>query len=211
MEYNSQKSELIIPEYGRHVQQMVDLALTIEDREERNKVAAGAIKVMGQLFPHLRDMEDYKHKLWDHLHIMSDFKLDVDSPYEKPSPEELQTKPGKVNYPKGNTKFSHYGTIIQDVITYAATLEPSEDRDKLTVQLANLMKKHFLSYSRSNVDDAFIKNQLKEMSGGVLEVPEETELVSTQSVLQQLGSNQKRSNNNKGKKKGNNHKGKKRR
>lgn len=201
MEYNSQKPDLIIPEYGRHVQQMVDHALTIEDKEERNKVANGAIKVMGQLFPHLRDMEDYKHKLWDHLHIMSNYELDVDSPYPKPAPEMRQEKPGRVSYPKGNTKFSHYGTIIQDVITYAATLEESEDRGKLTLDIANLMKRHFLSYSRSNVDDGFIKNQLKEMSGGILEVPEETELVSTQSILQSMSSQQRSGGGKKKKKK----------
>ena len=93
IEYNTERPKLIIPEYGRHMQKMVDQAIAIEDREERNKVAKSIISVMGNLNPHLRDVPDFQHKLWDQLFIISDFKLDVDSPYEKPSREELQEHP----------------------------------------------------------------------------------------------------------------------
>ena len=113
MIYNTQRPKLIIPEYGRNVQNMVDHAVSVEDREERNKVAHSIIDVMGNLNPHLRDVPDFKHKLWDHLFIMSDFKLDVDSPYPKPTPESFQEKPRRVTYPENGIRYRHYGRTIE--------------------------------------------------------------------------------------------------
>ena len=131
LEYNSQRNYLSIPEYGRHIQKMVAYCTELADKDERNKVAHAIVDVMGALFPYLRDVEDYKHKLWDHLFIMSDFKLEVDSPYPKPSPDQFIEKPNKVPYPKGNIKYGHYGKIVQDLIKKAGSMEPGEERQAL--------------------------------------------------------------------------------
>src|SRR5690554_4883350 len=120
MKYNSQRPDLIIPEYGRNIQNMVDHIKTIEDREERNKASLAIIKIMGQLFPYLRDMEDFKHKLWDHLHIMSNFELDVDSPYPPPSPDKLKQRPKPMPYPQGDIRYGHYGKTIERMIEVVA-------------------------------------------------------------------------------------------
>ena len=112
LEYNSERSKLIIPEYGRHIQKLVNHCVSLDTKEERNTMAKAIIDVMGNLQPHLRDVPDFKHKLWDQLHIMSDFKLDADSPYEKPSKEELQEKPERLPYPKSANKYRFYGNNI---------------------------------------------------------------------------------------------------
>jgi hypothetical protein len=183
MEYNSQRDQLIIPEYGRNIQNMVGFCVGVEDREERNKVAQAIISVMGQLFPYLRDIEDYNHKLWDHLHIMADFKLDVDSPYPIPAPEELRARPEMVNYPTGNFKYSHYGKTLQEFINKAKEYPEGDERDTLTLIIANLMKKHYLTWNRDTVEDEVILRQLNELSEGVLKLKEGQELVATQDVV----------------------------
>jgi len=174
MEYNSRKPDLKIPEYGRNIQNMVMHAMEIADREERNKAVKGIIKVMGQLFPHLRDIEDYRHKLWDHLHIMSEFRLDADSPYPKPDPETLKEGPKKVNYPSSKIKYDHYGRYLEEFVKNLATQEDSRSKDKAALQLANLMKSNYSNYNRNTVDDKLILKQLHELSDGKisLEVPE---------------------------------------
>jgi len=174
MEYNSIKPDLKIPEYGRNIQNMVMHALDIEDREERNKAVRSIIKVMGQLFPHLRDIEDYRHKLWDHLHIMSGFLLDADSPYPKPDPETLKEGPKKVNYPTSKIKYDHYGRYLEEFVRNLANKEDSPEKEKSALQLANLMKSNYSNYNRNNVDDKLILKQLNELSNGqiTLDVPE---------------------------------------
>ena len=112
MEYNTKRNQLIIPEYGRHVQKMVSHATSLTDKEEKKKCVNAIIRYMGQLNPHLRDIPDYKHKLWDHLFIMSEFKLDIESPYEKPSPEKLAEKPEPLKYPKNKIKYSQRRTFF---------------------------------------------------------------------------------------------------
>jgi Domain of unknown function (DUF4290) len=128
--YNSQRPDMIIPEYGRNIQKMVQYAITLEDREERNQCCRAILSVMGQLFPHLRDIEDYNHKLWDHLHIMSNFKLEVDSPYPKPSEAELDKAPEKVPYPEGEVRFLHYGRYVERMITKCAEMEDGEEKER---------------------------------------------------------------------------------
>ncbi|MDP4952821.1 MAG: DUF4290 domain-containing protein, partial [Flavobacteriales bacterium] len=158
--YNSARPDLAIPEYGRNIHNMIDYAKSVADREERNKVAQAIISVMGQLFPHLRDIDDYKHKLWDHLHIIANFELDVDSPYPKPEAETLAQKPERVPYPKGKMKYGHYGSILEELIQKASAYEEGDEKNTLTMMIANLMKRHYLTYNRSSVDDALIKDQL---------------------------------------------------
>ena len=131
LEYNSEREHLIIPEYGRHIQKMVNYATTRETKEERNKLAKAIISVMGNLQPHLRDVPDFQHKLWDQLFIMSDFKLDADSPFEKPSKEVLNTRPDPLNYPQNHPKYRFYGNNIKIMIDVANTWEEGEMQEAL--------------------------------------------------------------------------------
>lgn len=183
MEYNSQRPDLIIPEYGRNIQNMVDHLKTIEDREERNKATQAIIKVMGQLFPYLRDMEDFRHKLWDHLHIMSNFELDVDSPYPQPSPETLAARPKPMKYPQGDIRYGHYGKTIERVIQSVTEEEDEIKRQEQVVSLANLMKKTYLAWNRDTVKDEVIAKQLEELSGGKLKLEDPSKLEATASLL----------------------------
>ena len=170
LEYNSERTLLIIPEYGRHIQKLVNHCIALESKEERNVMAQAIVDVMGNLQPHLRDVPDFKHKLWDQLHIMSDFRLDADSPYEKPSREELQEKPERLNYPKSASKYRFYGNNIQIMIDTALTWDAGEMKDALVYTIANHMKKCFLSWNKDTVDDAVIFDHLFELSGGKLDL-----------------------------------------
>lgn len=200
MEYNSEREKLIIPEYGRNIQNMVSHAVNTEDREERNKIAQAIIKVMGALFPYLRDVEDYNHKLWDHLFIMSDFKLDVDSPYPKPTPEDFAGRPDMIEYPKNDFKYGHYGKSIEQFIKVVSEIKEEEEQKKAIVQIANLMKRMYLTYNRDSVTDEIIFKQINELSGGKLTVPAGTILINTQDVVP----NAVRSNNHRNKRRSNN-------
>lgn len=157
---------------------MISFCKGVEDREERNTVARAIISVMGQLFPYLRDIDDYKHKLWDHLHIMSNFELDVDSPYPVPQPETLNERPQMLGYPNRSYTYGHYGTWLEGMIKKAVDMEAGEEREVLTLRLANLMKKHYIAYNRSSVEDHVILKQLNELSGGKLKLKEGEELAS---------------------------------
>ncbi len=171
MEYNSGRPKMIIPEYGRHIQKMVDFATKIEDKTERNRCAQSIIQVMGQLNPHLRDVADFKHKLWDHLFIMSNFNLDVDSPYDKPSVEILKEKPEILAYPDKRFKNRHYGKIIQDLIKKAVDHEEGKDKEDFVKVLLNLMKKTYLTWNNDSVSDEVIVGHMKSMSDNKLDVP----------------------------------------
>ncbi|RLD27967.1 MAG: DUF4290 domain-containing protein [Bacteroidetes bacterium] len=168
IDYNSDRTDLIIPEYGRNIQRMVEYAVSVKSRELRNQVALAIINVMGQLFPHLRDVDDYKHKLWDHIFIMSDFKLDVDSPYPVPNAQQFQEKPEIISYSKNNIKYGHYGTIIGEVLKKAVDFPEGEDKDRLVVDLGNMLKRMYLIGSQSSANDEVIKRQVVELSGGKL-------------------------------------------
>lgn len=196
LEYNTQREKLIISEYGRHIQKMVDHAASLNDRAERQKMAEGIIDLMGELNPHLRDVDDFKHKLWDHLFIMSDFKLDVNSPYEKPELEKLFEKPEPLAYPNSKIRFNHYGKVVEMMIEEASEMEKGELRDKLTLAIANQMKKSYVNWNRDSVEDKLIFKQLEQLSSGKLSLPEDTELASV-SVLKKGNNNRKKKQNNK--------------
>ncbi len=168
MEYNSSRPHLIIPEYGRNIQKMIGYALTIEDREERNRIAKAIVTVMGQLNPHLRDVTDFKHKLWDHLFFISDFKLDVDSPYPIPSAETMYRKPNKVAYPSNQIKFKHYGKTVEVMIEKAKLMEEGDMKDAFIATLANFMKMAYINWNRDSVSDELIIEHLRMLSGGAL-------------------------------------------
>lgn len=170
IEYNTERSQLIIPEYGRHIQKMVDYAVTIENEEERNKVAKSIIDVMGNMNPHLRDVADFKHKLWDQLFIISDFKLDVASPFEKPSREELSERPERLDYPQNFPKYRFYGNNIKRMIDVALRWEEGDLKQALIVTIANHMKKCFLNWNKDSVEDAVIFDHLYELSKGGIDI-----------------------------------------
>lgn len=189
MEYNTVRPKMLIPEYGRNVQKMIDFAQNLEDREERNRAAKAIIEVMGQLNPHLRDVDDFRHKLWTHLFIMSDFKLDVDSPYPIPSRESLEEKPDRLTYPKNKIRYGHYGHNIQEMIKKAIEIEDENTRGEVTKRLANLMKKLYVSYNNEAVENRVIMDQLGELSKGKLKIEDPEQLASTNQILRAIGVN----------------------
>jgi hypothetical protein len=173
MEYNSQRPPLIISEYGRIVQKMIDHAITIPDRELRNRAARTIVSIMGMLNPQLRDVVDFKHKLWDHLFIMSDFKLDVDSPFPKPSPTIGILKPRPLKYPKQEIKYKFYGKNMERMIEAIASMDEGEERNRLIQTIANFMKLQYLTWNKDSVEDALIFEHLRELSGGKIDVSEQ--------------------------------------
>ena len=170
LEYNTERAQLIIPEYGRHFQKMVDHAVSIEDREERNKIAKAIISVMGNLQPHLRDVPDFQHKLWDQLFIMSDFKLDVDSPFPITSKEVLRKRPDPLEYPQNFPKYRFYGNNIKRMIDVAVKWEKGDLRDGLEYAIANHMKKCYLNWNKDTVEDKAIFAHLLELSDGQIDL-----------------------------------------
>ena len=168
LEYNTERTKLIIPEYGRHLHKMIDQALACDNKGERNKIAKAIIGVMGNLNPHLRDVPDFQHKLWDQLFIMSDFKLDVDSPYPLPSKEVFSQRPDKLDYPQNFPKYRFYGNNIKRMIDVAIGWEEDEMRKQLVYVIANHMKKCFLNWDKDTVEDDVISEHLLELSDGKL-------------------------------------------
>lgn len=200
LEYNSKRSKLIIPEYGRHIQKLVNHCIALEEKEERNTMAKAIIDVMGNLQPHLRDVPDFKHKLWDQLHIMADFELDVDSPYETPSKEELQEAPDRLPYPKSASKYRFYGTNIQTMIDVALTWEDGEMKEALVFTIANHMKKCYLNWNKDTVDDNVIFNHLYELSDGRIDIRDiEEDLADSKSLLRKRSSQGQHKSHSKGK------------
>lgn len=192
LEYNAERSPLIIPEYGRHLQKLINQAVEVEDREERNKAAKYIIQVMGSLNPHLRDVPDFQHKLWDQIFIMSDFRLDVDSPFPIPSREVLQLRPDPLAYPQKSPKYRFYGNNIQYMIDVANKWDDGEMKSALVKVIANHMKKSYLSWNKDTVTDQVIFEHLYEMSGGRIDLLQSAEeLVNTTDLMR---TNKKMSN-----------------
>jgi len=187
MEYNTTRGKLILPEYGRNVQNMIAHAMEIADRTERNRAAQAIIEVMGQLNPHLRDVDDYRHKLWTHLFVMSDFQLDVDSPYEIPKQEVLNEKPQLLEYPKSSIRYGHYGKYTQSILETAKATEVPAEKEYLKNTMANFMKKQYLSHNNDAVENNVIAEHLKELSKGELILENPDELVSTNTLLRSMG------------------------
>lgn len=187
LSYNTQRAKLHIPEYGRNVQNMIEFAKTIADRKERNAAAQAIIEVMGQLNPHLRDIEDYKHKLWTHLFIMSNFELDVDSPYPLPEKELLSKPPKLMHYPTNKSKFGHFGAYTEKMIKEVAEIEDEEEKLYMTQVLGNLMKKNYLLFHTENVENEAIANYMHQLSKGKLEIKDPETLKHTRQILKEQG------------------------
>ena len=183
LEYNTIREELIIPEYGRHIQKMINYASSRESKEERNKLANSIISVMGNLQPHLRDVPDFQHKLWDQLFIMSDFKLDADSPFEKPSKEVLNAKPEPLSYPQSFPKYRFYGNNIKIMIDEAVKWDAGEMKEALVLTIANHMKKCFLNWNKDSVKDQVIFDHLYELSETNIDIRDSKEELLDSALL----------------------------
>ena len=195
LQYNTSRSQLIIPENGRHFQKMIDQALEVEARDERNKMAHAIVSVMGNMHPHLRDVPDFQHKLWDQLFIMSDFKLDVDAPFPKPSKEELSQKPEALPYPQNFLKYRFYGNNIKRMIDIAVDWEESDKREALALAIANHMKKCYLNWNKDTVEDTVIFEHLFELSEGKLNLKNQKEaLTDSEDILRFANQKHQKSN-----------------
>ena len=175
-DYNSTRNKLILSEYGRNVQNMVKYITALPTKEERNRYAQVVIDLMGFLNPHLRDVADFKHKLWDHLHIISNFEIDVDSPYPKPSPEAIHFKPDPLRYPHQRIRYKHYGKTIELMMEKAKTIDEPERKRHMVQSIANFMKMAYVQWNKDSVADEIILSDLYAMSGGQLKLEENINL-----------------------------------
>ncbi len=184
MEYNTQKKKLLLPEYGRNIQKMVDYIMAIENKEERARAAKTVIDVMGNLYPHLRDVPDFRHKLWDHLAIMSEFKLDIETPYPLPSIEKLNEKPERIPYSTNHIRFKHYGKSVEKLIQKIREADDPDQKRALIVLTANHMKKSFLTWNKDSVEDEQIYDDINSYYGGTVIMPEGMTLSNPKDLLQ---------------------------
>jgi hypothetical protein len=200
-DYNSTRSKLLLTEYGRNVQNMVKYIVALPTKEERNRYAAVVIELMGFLNPHLRDVADFKHKLWDHLHIISNYELDVDSPYPKPLPEAIYLKPEPLRYPNQRIRYKHYGKTIELMIEKAKSIEEPERKRHMVQSIANFMKMAYVQWNKDSVSDESILADLVALSRGELQVDENINLNKVEyRPAPQTNNNNRggRTNNNRG-------------
>lgn len=194
--YNTQRKRLPLPEYGRSVQNMVDYALTIQDRAERQRCANTIVNIMGTMFPHLRDVPDFKHKLWDHLAIMSGFKLDIDYPYGGMKPEDLNVKPDRIPYSNGNFRYRHYGRTIEELIHKAVEMPDGDEKWQLIRMIACHMKKDYITWNKDTVEDQKIFDDICEMSDGAIRLDESQMRLNINPPQQPQPQAQRNNNNN---------------
>jgi RNase H-fold protein (predicted Holliday junction resolvase) len=206
MEYNTARTKLAIPEYGRNIQKMIQHVIGIEDRRERTAAAHRIVEIMANMHPQVKEESDYQHKLWDHLYFISDFQLDVDSPFPPPEKETIHRKPERLHYSENHIRFKHYGKHLEKMIKYAAALEDGPEKNELALMIANQMKRSYLNWNRDSVSDKMILKQLHELSDGKLNLGEDVQLIGTGEILAGNRSNKKKKNtqnkgNNNGRKK----------
>lgn len=214
MEYNTEREKIVISEYGRNIQVMIRHLMDIEDRKQRTEAAYFIVNVMAQMNPQVKESNDYMHKLWDHLHIIAKYELDVDGPYPKPTPEMQKKKPEHVGYQKNNIRYGHYGQYIYDVVKKVKEMEDGPKKQVILINIANQMKRDYLNWNRDTVNDLLILDDLYKISGEEITLPMETKLIPTNEILnksqnQQQQQNQKKkngNNNNNNNKKNNNNK-----
>ncbi|WP_256004795.1 MULTISPECIES: DUF4290 domain-containing protein [Pedobacter] len=206
-DYNTTRNELILAEYGRNVQNMVKYIIELEDREERNRYAQAVIDLMGFLNPHLRDVADFKHKLWDHLHIISGYKIDVDSPYPKPTPEAALVKPKHIGYPQKRIRYKHYGKTVEVLIEKAQAIEDEEAKAAMVHNIANFMKMSYVTWNKDTVADETILKNLNELSEGQLKLADNINLAKVEvKPVQARPQNNSKQGKNKNKQNNNNNK-----
>lgn len=196
MPYNTQLSKLILREYGRHIQTLVQYAAKIEDVEVRNKLVQDIIDLMGTMNPTLRNVEDFRHKLWDHIYMMSEFKLDARSPYPVPDREVLTRKSIKLNYPKTKIRFAHYGKNVETCVKRAKEIQDPEMQQEYAQIIANYMKLVYVNWNRDNVNDLTIRQDLESLSEGTLVLEEDSDLDALTRQMPGGNGNGNNSNNN---------------
>lgn len=212
MEYNTEREKIVISEYGRNIQVMIRHLMDIEDRKQRTEAAYFIVNVMAQMNPQVKESNDYMHKLWDHLHIIAQYELDVDGPYPKPTPEMQKKKPEHVGYQKNNIRYGHYGQYIYDVVKKVKEMEDGPKKQAILINIANQMKRDYLNWNRDTVNDLLILDDLYKISGEEIALPMETKLIPTSEILnktqnqQQQNQKKKNGNNNNNNKKNNNNK-----
>lgn len=204
MDYNTSRKKLILPEYGRCIQQMVDHIVTVENRDERTRLAKSLINIMVGMNPKLTESPEYKNKLWDHLFIMSDFKLDVDSPYPIPEKQNYFDKPQPIDYMQNSVAHKHYGRIIEDMVKVAVEMEEGEKRDALKLLIANQMKRTNVNWNKDSASDEDIFLDLYKLSNGKLRLQPGTKLVEIKEIRN--ANNQKNQPNKKNNKRKHNKK-----
>ncbi len=177
-DYNTQRPHLVIREYGRHLQSMVEYAASVEDKEKRNKLANAIIDLMGQMNPGLRNVEEFRHKLWDHIFIISGGKLEVDSPYPKPNLDVIHKKPKHIGYPRQKIKFKHYGKNVESMIQKAMEMEDEAKKKDFTECIGNYMKLVHRNWNKDNANDATIKQDIIALSDGALVLDDDSNLDS---------------------------------
>lgn len=188
LRYNTQLERLKLPEYGRNIQNMVEHCLTLTDRDERNACARSIIEAMIRLTPQAKNDPDHTRKLWDHLAIISDFRLDIDYPFDQVQKDTLQSAPERVAYGLQNIRYRHYGKSVERLVTNASAMEPGQERDTLVRLIANHMKKLMLEVNCDGVDDMKIFKDLAELSHGEIRIhPEEMRLHEFKAVQQPTG------------------------
>lgn len=199
MEYNTKQKKLSLPEYGRSVQKMVDHALTIEDREERQHCANTIVRIMASMFPNTRNLPDYEHTLWDHLAIMSDFSLDIDYPYDVIKKEDFRIPPQRIPYQTGEIKNRHYGRIVEEMIAHACTMEEGEERNAFIELIAIQMKKNYTAWNKDGVDDKKIFDDLRIYTKGAIDISDKEirTMQKPQNNYSQRANNKQRTNNGK--------------
>ena len=188
MDYNTQREKLILPEYGRYIHNMVQDAKKIPDKEARTRQIKAIINAMSLLNPHLREINDYQHKLWDHVYIMADYELDVDAPFPPPLREDFVTKPHAIGAELEPVRIMHYGRNIQNMVMAIASKPEGEERDAMTMALASYMRKQYLIWNKDTVSDQTIFNDISSLSGGTLTVPEGAKLSEIQGEFRQPNS-----------------------
>lgn len=183
LKYNTEREKLIISEYGRNIQTMIKHLLDIEDKGKRTEAAHFIVEVMAQMNPQVKESNDYIHKLWDHLHIISDYKLDVDGPFDPPQQGVIVSKPEHIGYQKNNIKHGHYGNYISELLKEIDKIEEGPEREALLVSIANQMKRDYLNWNRETVNDLLILDDLYKLSGEKFAMSMDTKLISTNEIL----------------------------
>lgn len=177
-EYNSTRDKLQLKEYGRHVQKIIASCMDTKDAEQRNRFAKEIVTLMGQINPQLRNQEDFRHKLWDHLYAISDYKLKVDAPFELASKEEVMKRPEPLDYPQSEIKHRHYGKYMEQLVAQAIETDNPEKREWLMSLIGNFMKLVYQNWSKESINDEIVKNDLRTISDGQLQLGDEVDINS---------------------------------
>jgi hypothetical protein len=180
-DYNTQRRNLVLPEYGRHIQKMIQYVKSVEDRGKRNEQVRSVVAVMGNLNPHLRDIVDFRHKLWDHVYLIADFDIDIDSPYPVPAPATFKEKPALIPYPNTPVSIMHYGRNIENMLKGIIDYPEGPVKEAMIAAMAHYMKKQYLTWNKDTVSDDIIFKDIEMLSKGRIHVNPALKLMKIQS------------------------------